>query len=58
MRLRRICVNRKGGTGGSGWGDSQGDMHMVAARLGCKSTVVGTRLVNSCPGCMDRLRKC
>ena len=27
---------------------------MVAARLGCKSAVVGT---GSCPGCMDRLRK-
>ena len=31
-------------------------MHMVAARLGCKSTVVGTGWANSCPGCMDRLR--
>ena len=32
-------------------------MHMVAARLGCQSTMVGTRWANSCPGCMDRLRK-
>ena len=35
----------------------QGDMHMVAARLGCQSAMVGTRWANSCPGCMDRLRK-
>ena len=33
-------------------------MHMVAARLGCQSAMVGTGLANSCPGCMDRLRKC
>ena len=32
-------------------------MHMVAARLGCQSTMVGTRWANSCPGCMDRLIK-
>ena len=47
---RWSCVSRKGGTGGSGWGHPQGDMHMVAARLGCQSAM------NSCPGCMDRLR--
>ena len=33
-------------------------MHMVGARLGCQSTMVGTGRANSCPGCMDRLRKC
>ena len=33
-------------------------MHMAAARLGCKSNMVGTGLANSCPGCMSRLRKC
>ena len=33
-------------------------MHMVAARLGCKSAMVRTRWANSHPGCMDRLRKC
>ena len=33
-------------------------MHMVAARLGCQSAMVGTGWANSCPGCMDRLRKC
>ena len=35
-------------------------MHMVAARpcrLGCQSAVVGTGSANSCPGCMERLRK-
>ena len=48
---------RKGGSGGGGWGHPQGDMHMVAARLGCQSAMVGTGWANSCPGCMDRLRK-
>ena len=35
-------------------------MHMAAARLGCKRTVVGTRWANSLsqPGCMSRPRKC
>ena len=32
-------------------------MHMAAARLGCQSAMVGTGWANSCPGCMDRLRK-
>ena len=32
-------------------------MHIAAVRLGCKSTMVGTGWANSCPGCMDRLRK-
>ena len=54
---RRFCVSRKGGTGGGGWGRLQGDMHIVAARLGCQSVMVGTRWANSCPGCMNRLRK-
>ena len=53
----RFCVSRMGGTGGCGWGHSQGDMYMVAARLGSQSAMVGTRWANSCPGCMDRLRK-
>ena len=30
----------------------------LAARLGCQSTMAGTGWANSCPGCMDRLRKC
>ena len=33
-------------------------MHMVAARLSCQSGMVGTVWANSCPDCMDRLRKC
>ena len=32
-------------------------VHMVAARLGCKRRMVGTRLANSRPGFMNRLRK-
>ena len=32
-------------------------MHMVAARLGCQSAMVGTGWANLCPGCMDRLGK-
>ena len=46
-----------GGTGGGGFGHLQGDMHMVAANLGCQSAMVGTGWTKSCPGCMDRLRK-
>ena len=37
---------------------AQGDMHMVAAKLGCQNVMIGTGWANSCPGCMDRLRKC
>ena len=54
----RFCVSRKGGTGGvGGGGHPQGNMHMVAARLGCQSTMVETEWANSRPGRMDRLRK-
>ena len=43
-----FCVSRKGGGGGGGgWDHLQGDMHRVAARLGCKSAIVGTRWANS-----------
>ena len=31
-------------------------MHTVAARLRCQSAMIGW--ANSCPSCMDRLRKC
>ena len=31
---------------------------MVAAKFGCQSAMVGSEWANSCPGCMDRLRKC
>ena len=50
-------MGQEDGTGGGGWGHTQGDMHMVAARLGCKSAMVGTGWANSCPGRMDGLRK-
>ena len=32
-------------------------MSGVTRRLGCQSATVGTGLANSCPGCMDKLRK-
>ena len=50
-------MSRKGGTGGGGWGHQQGAVHMAAARLDCKRTMVGTGWANSWPGCMSRLRK-
>ena len=34
-------MSKKSGTGGAGWGHPQGDMHMVAARLGCQSATQG-----------------
>ena len=40
--MRTFYISRKGGKGGGGWGHPQGDMHMVAARLGCQSAMVGT----------------
>ena len=33
-------------------------MHMAAVRLNCKSNMVGTGWANSCPGCVNRLKKC
>ena len=33
------CVSRKGGTGGGGWGHPQGDMHLVAVRLGFEKAI-------------------
>ena len=50
----RFCVSRKGETGG---GSPQADMHMVAARVGCQSAMVGTSWAKSCPACVDMLRK-
>ena len=40
--VRRLWVSRKGGTGGDGWDHMQGAVHMAAAWLGCKRTMVGT----------------
>ena len=39
-------------------GHPQGSVHMTAARLSCKSNMVGTGWANSHPGCVSRLRKC
>ena len=36
-----VYTSRKGGTGGDGWGQPQGAVHIVAARLGCKRRMVG-----------------
>ena len=52
LRAGSVC-----GTGGAGWGHPQGAVHMAAARLGCKRTMVGTGWANSQPGYMSRLRK-
>ena len=52
----RFCVSRKGGTGGGGWGHPQGDMHMVATRLGCSHLVGGSflagKVASTLSGCM------
>ena len=47
-----LCVRRKGGTGGGAWGHPQGDMQMVAARLGYEKVMVGTGWATSRPECM------
>ena len=54
MLAHRFCFSRirVHGTGGGGWGHPQGDMHMVAARLGCESH---GRVGHSSPDCIDRL---
>ena len=53
MLVHGFCVSRKGGTEGGGWGNPQGDMHMVAARLGFEKAMVVTGWATSHP---DRLR--
>ena len=57
LHVRWFCINRKGGTGGGGWSHLQSAVHMAAAWLGCKRSVVGTGWANSHPGCMNELRK-
>ena len=42
---------------GGGWGQLQGDMHMVAAMLGCEGPWLGLGWATSHPDCMGRLRK-
>ena len=39
------------------WLGPGGPILALAARLGCQSVIVGTGWANSCPCCMDRLRK-
>ena len=51
MLARRFGISRKSG------GHPQGDMHMVAARLGFERAMVGTRWATSRPDSMDRLSK-
>ena len=53
----QVLRQQKGWDRGRWVGSPQGAVHMVAARLGCKRTMVGTSWVNSRPGCMSRLRK-
>ena len=53
----QVLHEQKGWDRGRWVGSPQGDMHMVAARLGCQYAVVGTGWANSCPGCMERFRK-
>ena len=52
----QVLLSRNGETGGGrGGGQPQGAVHMAAFRLGCKRAMVGTRWVNSRPGCMSNL---
>ena len=53
----QFLCQQKGWGGGGGWGHLQGDMHMLAARLGCEIVMVGTKRGTSHPDCMDRLTK-
>ena len=50
-------MSKKGGTGGGGWDHPQRAVHMVAARLGFETAMVGTRRATPHPDCFDRLRK-
>ena len=49
MLAGRFCVSRKGGTEGGGWGQPQGAVHMVAARLHCEKAMVRTTWATSRP---------
>ena len=52
-----FCISRKDRTGGGGWHHTQGDMHMVAARLSFEKAMVGSRWATYCPDRKDRLIK-
>ena len=56
LRAGSASAEREG-QGRGEWGHLQGDMHMVAARLGFEKVMVGTEWATSCPDCMDKLRK-
>ena len=55
LRVGSVSTKRVGQ--GEVGGHPQGDMHMVAARLGCERDMFGTRWATSHPDCMERLRK-
>ena len=52
----QVLCQQKGGIGGGGCGNPQGNMHMVPARLGFERVMIWTGCANSRPDCMDRLR--
>ena len=54
--MLRLCISRKGGTVGGGWGHPQG-VYIAAARLGYKGDLVVTGWCNSRPGYMNGLSK-
>ena len=51
-----FCISRRWDRGG-GWGHMQSAVHMAAAKLGCKRTMIGTGWAHSHPGCVNRLRE-
>ena len=52
-----VLCQQKVKTGGNGWGHPQGDLDMVAARLGFERAMAVTGWATSHPDCMGRLRK-
>jgi len=55
--LHTACISGKDGQEVVGGVARKGDIHMVAARLGCERAMAGTRWATSRSDCMDRLRK-
>jgi len=54
----RFCVNRKGGTAGSGWAYSKGENSTTMSGLGCTKALVGTGWAISLLLYLNGLRKC
>jgi len=52
-----FCVNRKGGTGGGGWGQLKGANSMAVFRLSIGYTLVGTGWATSLLLFTNRLKK-